>query len=318
MSKILITGCSGFIGSRVAIRAKQDGYEVIASSRKSSDTLEQELGMPIIALDVLKPILQGNDSAHIDAIIHCATANDVLSRDFEAGVNLSVYGTRNILEFAVKRGVKRIIFVSTLQVYGTELIGEISEDTPVCCQSPYALNHFFGEELCRMYARTHGLDVVLLRPSNVYGIPDVSTVRRDTLVPMCFVKEAIQTGTLTLRSSGRQQRNFISTNEVANVCLHLLSDFPQGCEVVNLGSSWLSSIRDIAEITKQIYLARYGETLQVNILSDEPKEGNLFTIASRVASVRPLPDESRQTMINVITQLFDNNNFQKEMIYANN
>jgi nucleoside-diphosphate-sugar epimerase len=295
----------------------QEGYEVIASSRKLSGTLEQELGMPITELDVLKPISLNNDIDNVDTIIHCATANDVLSRDFEAGVNLSVYGTRNILNFAVARGVKRIIFFSTLQVYGTELIGKISEDTPVCCQSPYALNHFYGEELCRMYARNHGLDVVLMRPSNVYGIPDVSTVRRDSLVPMCFVKEAIQNGSLTLRSSGRQQRNFISTDEVANVCLNLLRDFPQGCEVINLGSSWLTSIHDIAEITKKIYLERYGEPLQMNILSNEPKEGNSFTIVSRVASVRPLPEESRQAMINVITQIFDNNNFQKEMIHDN-
>jgi nucleoside-diphosphate-sugar epimerase len=134
---------------------------------------------------------------------------------------------------------------------------------------------------------------------------------------MCFVKEAIQNGSLTLRSSGRQQRNFISTDEVANVCLNLLSDFPQGCEVINLGSSWLTSIHDIAEITKKIYLERYGEPLQMNILSNEPKEGNSFTIVSRVASVRPLPEESRQAMINVITQIFDNNNFQKEMIHDN-
>lgn len=317
MSKILITGCSGFIGSRVAIRAKQAGHEVVASARNLSDILEQELGMPIMALDVLKPISLGDDSGPIDAIVHCASANDILSRDFEAGVNLSVYGSRNILEFATTQRIKKIIFVSTLQVYGTELNGEISEDSPVCCQSSYALNHFYGEELCRMYAHTHGLDVVLLRPSNIYGVPDVSTVRRDSLVPMCFVKEAIQTGALTLRSSGRQQRNFISTNEVANACLHLLSDFPRGCEVVNLGSNWLGSIREIAEMTKQIYLERYGKPLQLNILSDDPKTKNYFTIDSRIAFLRPSVDESRQTMIKVITQLFDNFNFQKDITHAN-
>lgn len=318
MNRILITGCSGFIGSRLAIQAKQAGHDVVASAREPSDVLVRELGMPVTALDVLQPIQMENENKAIDAIVHCATANDILSRNFEAGVNLSVYGTRNILEFAVKTGIKRIIFVSTLQVYGTELSGEIAEDTPVYCQSPYGLNHFYGEELCRMYSRTHGLDTVLLRPSNIYGVPDVSTVNRDTLVPACFVKEAVQTGAITLRSSGRQQRNFISTNEVADACLHLLSNFPQGCEVVNLGSNWLCEIREIAEITKQIYFERYSKQLPINVLADEPKLANRFTIKSRLSPLRSTEEESRQFMADVISQLFFNFNHEKEIPHANN
>lgn len=309
MSRILITGCSGFIGSRVAIRARQAGYEILACARRSSSTLEQELGMPITIFDVLNPIVISRKPHRIDAIIHCATANDILSRNFEAGVALSVHGTRNILEFAVIQGIKRIIFFSTLQVYGTELNGEISEDTPVCCQSVYALNHYYGEELCRMYARTHDLDIVLLRPSNIFGVPDTSTVKRDSLVPMCFVKEAIQNGEITLRSSGRQQRNFISTDEVADACLHLLINFPKGCKVVNLGSNWLSGIREIAEITQQIYSARYGKSLPLKILSVDPKIGNYFIVYSRIANLRPEVRESRQTMINTIERLFDSSNY---------
>lgn len=317
MARILITGCSGFIGSRVAIRARQAGHEVVASARSPSENLEQELRGSIVALDVLRQIKLGGNE-HFDVIIHCATANDILSRNFEAGVALSVYGTRNILEYAVENGIKQVMFTSTLQVYGTELNGVISEDTPVYCQSPYALNHFYGEELCRMYARTHGINITLLRPANVYGAPDVSTVQRDTLVPMCFVREAIQTGALTLRSSGRQQRNFVTTNEVADACLHLLANFPIGCEVINIGSNWVTSIREIAEITKQIYSAQNGKTLQLNVLSEEPQKGNSFTINSRIASLRPTVQESRQTMANVIGQLFDNFNSQKEIIHVSN
>jgi UDP-glucose 4-epimerase len=312
MSRILITGCSGFIGSRLAIQAKQFGHDVVASAKSPSEILVREMGMPIMELNVLAPILWGNGKDTIDAIIHCATANDILSRNLEDGVNLSVYGTQNILDFAVRQGIKRIIVFSTLQVYGTELSGVVCEETPVCCQLPYGLNHFYAEELCRMYSRTHGLDVVLLRPSNIYGVPDVSTVRRDTLVPMCFVKEAIQTGAINLRSSGRQKRNFISTHEVANACLHLLNAFPQGCEVVNLGSNLLCEIREIAEITSQIYFIRYGKQLKMNILSNEPMAGNSFSIDSRIASLRPSAEESRQFMVSVITQLFENINQQKE------
>lgn len=316
--RILVTGCSGLIGSRMAIQAKEAGVDVVACARGRTEKLSMEMGMPVIAMDVLQPIMLQNEQGSIDAIIHCATANDIVSRDFRAGVELSVIGTRNILEYAIKQGIKRVIFFSTLQVYGTELAGEITEETPVCCQSPYALNHFYGEELCRMYARNHGLDVVLLRPSNVFGMPDVSTVNRDTLVPSCFVKEAVETGAITLRSSGRQSRNFISTNEVSKTCLHLLNDFPAGCIVVNLSSDWLCSIGEIAEMVKQKYWQQNNKELPINILADEPKVTNRFAIQSRFGSLRPSVEESREMMLHVITQLFDKFNKQKGISHANN
>lgn len=303
MSRILITGAAGFIGSRLAKQAKHAGHDVIATARRVSEKLELEMEMPVISLDVLKPISL-ESVGEIDAIVHCATANDILSRDFEAGVQLSVMGTRNILEFAKAHGIKKVIFLSTLQVYGTELSGEISEDTTVSCQSAYALNHYFGEELCRMYANTYGLDVVLLRPANIYGIPDVSTVQRSTLVPMCFVQDAKNTGSVTLRSSGLQRRNFISTHEVAGACLHLLGDFPQGCNVVNLASDWLSNILEIAEMTTQVYFELYKKPMELRVLSNEPRSGNHFTVQSRVAKLRPSKEASRQAMRNVITELF--------------
>lgn len=318
MFRILITGCSGFIGSHVAIQAKKAGHEVIATARNPSGSLERELGMAVRKLDVLDTITSTADNEAIDAIIHCATANDILSRDFRAGVDLSVCGTRNVLEYAKQLGVGRVIFISTLQVYGTELEGKIAEDTPVCCQSPYGLNHYFGEELCRMYAQVHGINVVAVRPSNIFGVPDVSTVNRESLVPMCFVKEAIQTGRITLRSSGRQRRNFISTDEVANGCLYLLEDFPAGYQIVNLGSDWLCDIREVAEMTGLIYQERYGRPLRLDILSDEPTSANRFTIDSRIAFLRPTVEESRQSMVNVITQLFNHYNLQKETIHVKN
>lgn len=306
MSRILVTGCSGFIGSQIAISAKQVGIEVLATTKSFSGNLQHELGMPIMVLDLLKPFTIREEKNSIDAIIHCATANDILSLNFEAGISLSVTGTRNVLEFAVLNGIKRIIFFSTLQVYGTELNGKILEDSPVFCQKAYALNHFFGEELCRMYARAYNLNIVLLRPSNVFGFPAVKTVRRDTLVPICFVNEIIQNGVLTLRSSGLQQRNFISTNEVADACLYLLNNFPQGCHVINLGSEWLCSIREVAEMTIQVYFEKFGKSLQLNILSDDPKIGNHFTIHSSIAFLRLSAMQSKQVMKDVINTLFEN------------
>jgi len=304
MKSILITGTSGFIGSRLAIRCTEAGLPVIATSRQPSPELAHSLKLPVRPLDVLDPAIADLD-VEADTIIHCATPSDVISRDFAAGLNLSVNGTRHVLELAVKNSIKRVIFFSTLQVYGTELNGEITESTSPRCETPYGLNHLLGEEVCRMYAHRHGLDIVLMRPANVYGVPDSPTVNRAALVPMCFVKEALAEGSLTLKSSGRQHRNFVSTDEVADACLHLVKDFPAGANVINVGSQWQASIREVAELVAETSHRRHGKTLPLKIGSDQPAEGNQFTVQSRLDHLRMPAAGSRSRMEAVIDGLFD-------------
>ncbi len=302
--RILLTGASGFIGSRVALRCAEAGHEVIATSRQPSPELVEALGMPVQPLDVLDPALADLE-LEADVLIHCATANDIVSKDFAAGVNLSVNGTRNVLEFAVKKGIRQVIFFSTLQVYGTELEGEVTEATVPHCESPYGLNHLLGEEVCRLYANRHGLDVVLVRPANVYGVPDASTVNRATLVPMCFVKTALQEGRLVLMSSGKQQRNFVSTDEVAETCLHLIQSFPQGATVVNAGSQWLASIHEMAVMVADEYRRRFNQELPIEVRSEQPIQGNHFRLQSQYSSSWPSIEESRAQMKRVIAGLYE-------------
>lgn len=305
MKRVLITGATGFIGSRLAIRARQAGHEVLATARRAASEAEPALGMPVQSLDVLDNGIAMR-AFQADAIFHCATANDILSRDFAAGVDLSVNGTRNVLELAVKNGIRNVVFFSTLQVYGAELEGTVTEATPPHCESPYGLNHLLGEEMCRFYANKHGLNIVLLRPANVYGVPDLPTVERSTLVPMCFVKTVQEGGgSIILQSSGRQQRNFISTDEVADVCLHLLENFPRGAEVINAGSNWLASIHEMAQMVAAEQERRTGVPLGIDIRSPQPERGNTFSLESRLGFLRPSVEDSRVHMQRVIQKLFE-------------
>ena len=63
-------------------------------------------------------------------LVHCATANDIVSKNDGAGVSLSVNGTINILNAAVRASISKVIYFSTAQVYGTELVGRINEKPP--------------------------------------------------------------------------------------------------------------------------------------------------------------------------------------------
>jgi UDP-glucose 4-epimerase len=300
MNRLWITGAAGFIGSRLALRAAQAGHPVLASCRQRVPVLERTPGVQTRHLDVLDgKALQ--EPVEAEVLIHCATANDIISRDFFAGTRLTVEGTRNVLEAAVRAGIREVQFFSTLQVYGTELAGTITEATPPRCESTYGLNHLLGEEVCRYYAHQHGLKVALIRPANVYGVPDSPTVNRSTLVPLCFVRSALADGQIVLRTSGLQRRNFVSTDEIADLCLHLTGNLPAGVNVINAASHWSASIREIAQMVAEV---RPGTGIRVE--SEQPGSGKALRIDSRWAHLRPGAEESAARMRATIRSLFRN------------
>jgi nucleoside-diphosphate-sugar epimerase len=306
--RILVTGASGFIGSAVVRHLLATGLSVTATARRATETLTQELGTPVLPFDIMGDLqAQGAAFEGADTLVHCATPNDIQSRDEDGGMTLAVAGTFRLIEEAARRGVTRVIYLSTLQVYGTELQGHVDESTPVRCESPYGLNHYLGEEVCRLAAHRHGIDVVALRPSNVYGVPSVSTVARSTLVPMCFVKDALATGAVELRSSGRQRRNFVSTDEVAEIIGAVLGTFPKGYRVVNAVSDWHACIVDIARMVEGVWRETRRDSIDLRILSDAPTASNDFTVTSSMIAPQLTQDQSRAHMAGVIGNLIETN-----------
>ena len=280
-NKILVTGSSGFIGSAIVSSLIKSGRSVRPTSRRSIDKLTNEFGLPVTRFDVLKDIASKNEVFDgVKTLIHCATPNDIKSRDNDGGMPLAVSGTFRLIEEAVRYGVKRIIFLSTLQVYGTELSGLVNELSPINCETSYGLNHYLGEEICRLAAKIHKIDIVILRPSNVYGIPFVSTVSRSTLVPMCFIYDAYTEGSLTIRSSGLQRRNFVSLYEVSEIIERILDRFPKGFHVVNAVSDWHPRILDIAKMVYKIWNNHKDKPINLKILSKMPSYSNEFIVSS--------------------------------------
>jgi UDP-glucose 4-epimerase len=285
MTKVVVTGASGLIGSQVVQTLVESGMDVIATVRTRPERLRDQLAAPVEVLDVLNPGEAPWEACldkSADVLIHCATANDIVSRNPANGMQLSVTGTWNVLEWARRNSIARVIYFSTFQVYGTEVEGIVAESRPVHCESAYGLNHWFGEEVCRLFSQKHAMSVAVVRPSNVYGAPAVSTVQRETLVPACFVRSALTSNQLTLHSSGKQRRNFVSTVEVAKACAHLASTGQAGFQIYNICSAYSASILDIARLTAEVYREQFGRELPIQVQSSQPVEGNRFEARSKL------------------------------------
>jgi UDP-glucose 4-epimerase len=303
---LLITGASGFIGSYLCSYFFKMGHTVIATARDPKKIPSFESGNRFVSfeLDVLQTSSFNNvSSISIDAVIHTATSNDILSKNTSGGILLSTVGTRNVLEFCLQRKIPKLIFFSTFQVYGTELNGDIDETSPTLCRNDYGLNHLFGEQYVEMYAREKGITGIVVRPSNVYGRFSTSFIDRWTLVPGCFCQEVYHKGTITLLSSGRQIRNFVGLHEVSAGVEAIVNYSENGFAVYNVASDKNLSMLAVAEMVKEIFEERYRRTATIHIKGEEPKSGNSFSVnLEKIQSIGYQPDDryNLKTEINKI------------------
>lgn len=281
MNKILITGASGFIGSYLVRFLIDRGYEVAVLVRNVPDyLLELFQKVEIYHADITEPISLDLTKRY-DVIIHLAAANDIDSKDPKKAVNITVLGTRNVLDFCVKNQISKFIYFSTYQVYGiaTEII---KEDSPINCVNDYAITHYFAEEYVKMYQKQHNIDYVITRVANIYGGFLHKKIDRWSLVPNCFVKDAFENQTITLSSSGKQKRDFISLEDVSGATELLIAKFESiKNSVVNIASGRSISIIEIAEITKNVYESHFNKRCKINTGSDSCEEIKSFGFDTR-------------------------------------
>lgn len=230
--------------------------------------------------DVTKPIRVELKSKY-EIFIHLAAANDVESLDPCVALNSTVLGTRNCLDFCIKNGIKKVIYFSTFQVYGTNR-GFVNEATDLHCANDYAMTHRFAEEYVEMYRRNFGLEYIILRPTNVYGACLHKDIDRWSLVPNCFCKEAIERQTITLLSSGRQLRDFISLEDLTNLTVILCGKFNKvKNSVINLAAGRSISILDVAQMVKASFEKILGTTCALNIQSSLPRKAERLTVETK-------------------------------------
>lgn len=243
--RVLVTGCAGFIGSRVAALLVDQGHEV-----RGIDNLSDAYDVRMKHWRV-ENLLAPNS---IDWVIGDITDRDPVSKlvsEFEPGavINLAaragirqsidnpwayyetnVTGTLNLLEACKDAGVSRFLLASSSSVYGNNKMPFAEDDTIDALLSPYAASKKAAEDLCRVYQQLFDFDITVFRFFTVYGPsgrPDMSVFR--------FVKWIAEGEPLQLNGDGTQQRDFTHVDDVARGVVAAI-DRRAGYETINLGS----------------------------------------------------------------------------------
>lgn len=273
---VLITGGLGYVGGRIA---RTVGTEVWREVRLG---VRDAGGILPPALDgCTRTVLDLEDDASLDAacigiesVVHLAALNEIDSAaDPERALRINGVGSLKLLRAAERAGVKRFIYFSTAHVYGAPLCGVISETTLPRPIHPYAITHRTAEDFVLAAHDRRVLTGIVVRLSNGFGAPLTANVNRWTLVVNDLCRQAVETGSLRLLSTGLQRRDFITLGDTGRAVAHLLALDPTTCGdgVFNLGGENPFRIIDVAERVADRCVATLG--FRPPIIRPEPREG---------------------------------------------
>jgi len=225
MSKVIVTGGAGFIGSTLVRKLLNQGAERVMvvddlSSGKRANLAEVSQRVDLCVADIrdynaIAPLFQGAEKVfHLAAIPSVPKSVEQPVPSHEANVN----GTFNVLRACVDGKVKRIVYAASSSAYGdTEVLPKVETMRPDPL-SPYALQKLAGEYYCSVFTKCYGLETISLRFFNVYG------PRQDPSSPYSGVLSIFMTCLLerrapTIFGDGEQSRDFTYVEDVAELVL---------------------------------------------------------------------------------------------------
>ena len=228
MSKVIVTGGAGFIGSNLVDRLVSDGHDVIVIDNESTDAHESfyyndkanyypwDIGAVGPGYDLIENLFKG-----VDYVFHLAA------------------------EARIQPAIEDPVLAVKTNVLGTCNIEDMRKD----CLNPYSVSKTSGEELCQMYTKLFGLETVTFRYFNVYGERQPTSGQYAPVIGL-FQRQHANGEPMTIVGDGMQRRDFTHVSDVVEA--NILAAFTENQEVlgeiVNIGSGTNHDIHDIVHL----------------------------------------------------------------------
>lgn len=197
----VVTGAAGFIGARTAVRLAESGQLVVGLDLPGRDSTPlREARIPLHEADISDPGALGSALAGLQPglVVHCAAFMGGAS-DPATYQRVNVEGTRHVAAWAAAAGAARLIYISSVTVYGLPAAEGVDEESPQkSVGMPYADSKIEAERVLREFAG-RGLAITILRPGDVYGPRSHEWVTK--------LVEAMRAGRLPLIGGGRGRVN---------------------------------------------------------------------------------------------------------------
>lgn len=252
MSKILVTGGAGFIGSHLVDKLIKEQHKVVViDNLYTGKKINLNQKAKFYKVDICSPKIFGIFQKERPKIIfHLAAIPRVpisMANPIQTS-KVNILGTINIFKAAVDVQAKRIIFASSSSVYGEQKTFPLKEDMVPQPVSPYGLQKLVGEQFAKLFTKLYKIPIISLRYFNVYG-PRIDFNSDYSLVIGKFLRLKKEKKPLIIFDDGEQTRAFCYVDDVVEATLLAMkSKKIKGGEIINIGSEKSYSINYLSKL----------------------------------------------------------------------
>jgi nucleoside-diphosphate-sugar epimerase len=255
---VLVTGGAGFIGSSITRALLAQGRPVRVldnlSSGKRENLADLRGDVEVIEGDILDPATMAKAAEGVEVIFHQAAIPSV-PRSLAAPVpshEANASGTLKVLEAARACRVRRVVYAGSSSAYGdTPVLPKVETMSPLP-RSPYAVSKLAGELYCQMYARTMGVETVVLRYFNVFGPRQDPTSQYAAVIPR-FITAAMAQREPVVFGDGKQSRDFCFIDNVVEANL-LAAEAPEAVgRVFNIACGAATELNGVLDLLSGLF-----------------------------------------------------------------
>jgi nucleoside-diphosphate-sugar epimerase len=256
ISRVLVTGGAGFIGSHIVDELVTRGIETYVIDNLSTGSLDnlskhEDSGLVHTILGDARDVESLLRGINIDVVFHEAAiasvpksvSHPILVHD----VNVNM--TLNILSYCVNAGVKRIVFASSAAVYGI-IEGKAVEDMVCRPNSPYGASKLAVEDYLHAYHHSYGLETVGLRYFNVYGKRQRYSDYSGVIT--VFANKMLNRERPTIFGDGEQVRDFVHVEDIVQANMLAMESQVAVGESFNVASGRATSIIELSNIIRSL------------------------------------------------------------------
>lgn len=285
MDRILVTGGAGFIGSNIVEALVKKGHKVTVLDNLITGSFGNIKPffpkVKFVKGDIRNDAALNKALKGVDYVLHQAALRSVpRSIDDPVSSNdVNVTGTLKLLVACRRNKIKRVVYAASSSVYGNNKNPKQIETDLPCPVSPYAVSKLAGEYYCRVFAKTFGLETVVIRYFNVIGPRQNPESKYAAVVPL-FIQAVMKNKPLIVHGDGKQSRDFSYIDNVVSGNLLAMKARDVSGEVFNIACEESHSVIEIARLLEKF------SGKKANIKHTPPRAGDVRRTCASIAKAR--------------------------------
>ncbi|MEY4400685.1 MAG: hypothetical protein RL072_550 [Actinomycetota bacterium] len=278
--RVLLTGATGHVGGRLfSYLSTQDAVDVRAVVRSSHQFPQWAAKSEILSGDLKERETRRDALRGVECVVHLATrgfssAKAPTERELASEEEV----TLGLVRDALTSGVSRLIYISSIHVYGQALIGRVDDLTPTAPNTPYGRSRQRIEQDILELSSSSQAHVTVVRLTNSFGVPAIPRDETWNLLMHDLCRQVVQSRSMELRSDGRVSRDTMALRDVVEVLFQIITTAADLRGVCLLASGHTMQLTEIAESVQRHAEEVLGITTSISVPTSESVQPPSFSL----------------------------------------